>query len=168
MSRRRFRSAWRTYVFPVAALLAAQAAFCDADGDSLSLSRLKKMSLEELMDIEVTLVSRHSEKLGEAPSAVQVITQEDIRRSGAATLPEALRLAPNLQVAQVDGREWAISARGFNNTAANKLLVMIDGRTVYTPLYSGVFWDAQYVLLEDVERIEVISGPGARYGAAMP
>src|SRR5690606_16913150 len=112
------------------------------------------------MDIEVTLVSRHPEKLSSAASAVQVITGEDIRRSGAATLPEALRLAPNLQVAQVNGREWAINARGFNSTAANKLLVMIDGRTVYTPLYSGVFWDAQHVLLEDVERIEVVSGPG--------
>jgi iron complex outermembrane receptor protein len=122
---------------------------------------MKRMSLEELMDIEVTLVSMHPEKLSEAASAVQVITREDIRRSGAATLPEALRLASNLQVAQVDAKEWAISARGFNGVAANKLLVMIDGRTVYTPLYSGVFWDAQHVLLEDIDRIEVISGPGA-------
>ncbi|MDB5047105.1 MAG: TonB-dependent receptor [Fibrobacteres bacterium] len=137
----------------------ASGAFCQTD-DSLLPGKLKKMSLEELMDIEVTLVSRHSEKLSEAASAVQVITQEEIRRSGATTLPDALRLASNLQVAQVSSREWAISARGFNSTAANKLLVMIDGRTVYTPLYSGVFWDAQEVLLEDVDRIEVISGPG--------
>lgn len=126
----------------------------------LSPDVLKQMSLEELMDIEVTLVSKHSEKLSAAPSAVQVITRDEILRSGAMSLPEALKLASNLQVAQLDGKEWVIGARGFNNTAANKLLVMIDGRTVYTPLYSGVFWESQHVLLEDVERIEVVSGPG--------
>jgi iron complex outermembrane recepter protein len=126
-----------------------------------SPSALKKLSLEELMDIEVTSVSKRPEKLSETASAIQVITGEDIRRSGASSIPEALRLASNLEVAQVDSRQWAISARGFNSTAANKLLVMIDGRTVYTPLYSGVFWDVQDVLLEDVDRIEVISGPGA-------
>jgi iron complex outermembrane receptor protein len=130
------------------------------DGFSLSSSQLKKLSLEELMDIEIISVSKRPESLSEAASAVQVITQEDIRRSGATSLPEALRLASNLQVAQLNAREWAISARGFNATFANKLLVMIDGRTVYTPLYSGVFWDAQHVLLEDVDRIEVVSGPG--------
>src|SRR5436190_4908090 len=122
---------------------------------------LKKLSLEELLNIEVTSVSRRPEKLSETASAIQVITQEDIRRSGATSLPEALRLASNLQVAQADARQWAISARGFNNTLANKLLVMIDGRAVYTPLYAGVFWEVQNVLLEDVDRIEVISGPGA-------
>jgi len=130
------------------------------DASSLSTGDLKKLSLEELMDIEITSVSKRPENLSEAASAIQVITQEDIRRSGATSLPEALRLASNLQVAQLNTREWAISARGFNATFANKLLVMIDGRTVYTPLYSGVFWDAQHVLLEDVDRIEVISGPG--------
>ncbi|TMP97944.1 MAG: TonB-dependent receptor [Verrucomicrobia bacterium] len=121
---------------------------------------LKKLSLEELLNIEVTSVSRRPEKLSETASAIQVITQEDIRRSGATSLPEALRLASNLQVAQADARQWAISARGFNNTLANKLLVMIDGRAVYTPLYAGVFWEVQNVLLEDVDRIEVVSGPG--------
>jgi iron complex outermembrane recepter protein len=124
-------------------------------------SVLKKMSVEELTDIEVTSVSKRPEKLSETASAIQVITPEDIRRSGATSLPEALRLASNLEVAQVDSRQWAISARGFNNTTANKLLVLIDGRTVYTPLFSGVFWDVQDTLLEDIERIEVISGPGA-------
>src|SRR5437867_4889735 len=123
-------------------------------------SQLKKLSLEELLNIEVTSVSRRPEKLSETASAIQVITQEDIHRSGATSLPEALRLASNLQVAQVDSRQWAISARGFNNTLANKLLVMIDGRAVYTPLYAGVFWEVQNVLLEDVDRIEVVSGPG--------
>jgi iron complex outermembrane recepter protein len=124
---------------------------------------LKKMTLEELMEIEITLVSRKPEKLTEAASAVQVITREDIRRSGAATLADALRLASNLQVAQLNAGTFAISSRGFNstsNTLPNKLLVMIDGRTVYTPLYAGVFWEVQQVILEDVDRIEVVSGPG--------
>lgn len=121
---------------------------------------LKKLSIEELLDIEVTSVSGRSEKLSEAASAIQVITQDEIRRSGATSLPEALRLASNLEVAQIDSHQWAISARGFNSTTSNKLLVLIDGRTVYTPLYAGVFWDMQDTLLEDIERIEVISGPG--------
>jgi iron complex outermembrane receptor protein len=126
-----------------------------------SPAALKTLSVEELMDVEVTSVSKRAEPLSHAASAIQVITQEDIRRSGATSLPEALRLASNLQVAQVDSRQWAISARGFNSTTANKLLVLIDGRTVYTPLYSGVFWDVQDVPLADIDRIEVISGPGA-------
>ena len=122
---------------------------------------LKKLSVEELMNIEVTSVSRRPERLSDAASAIQVITAEDIRRSGATSLPAALRLASNLEVAQIDARQWAISARGFNSTTANKLLVLIDGRTVYTPLSAGVFWDVQDTLLEDIDRIEVISGPGA-------
>ena len=121
---------------------------------------LKKMSLEELMNIQVTSVSKHPENLEQSASAIQVITQEDIRNSGAKTVAEALRLAPNLQVAQVNSSQWAISARGFDNVLSNKLLVLIDGRTVYTPLYAGVFWDVQNLLPEDIERIEVISGPG--------
>src|SRR5947207_11861176 len=131
-----------------------------------SPTELKRLSLEDLMNLEVTTVSRQAEKLTEAPSAIQVITQEEIRRSGATSIPEALRLAPNLQVAQVDSRQWVISSRGFNNTAANKLLVLIDDRTVYTPLFAGVFWDVQDTLLQDIDRIEVISGPGgALWGA---
>src|ERR1700739_1594837 len=122
---------------------------------------LKKLSVEELMNVEVTSVSKRPERLFETASAIQVITREDIRRSGAESIPEALRLASNLEVAQMYAREWAISPRGFNNTTSNKLLVMIDGRTVYTPLYAGVFWDVQDTVLEDIERIEVISGPGA-------
>ena len=120
----------------------------------------KKLSLEELMDIEVISVSKQPEKLSETPSAIQVVTGEDIRRSGATSIPEALRLADNLHVAQKNSHDWAISARGFNTDLANKMLVMIDGRTVYTPLFSGVFWDRQDYLLEDIDRIEVISGPG--------
>ncbi|MBL7700456.1 MAG: TonB-dependent receptor [Chitinophagaceae bacterium] len=125
-----------------------------------SASSLKRLSLEELMNIEVTSVSKKPERLNEAPSAIQVITSDDIRQSGVTTLPEALRLAANLQVAKVNASQWAISARGFNNVLADKLLVMIDGRTVYTPLYAGVYWDVQNVMLEDVDRIEVVSGPG--------
>jgi len=123
-------------------------------------SALKNLSLEELMDIEVTSVSKHPEKLSETASAIQVITAKDIRRSGASSIPEALRLADNLDVAQVNSHDWAITARGFNTSLANKLLVLIDGRTVYTPLFSGVFWERQDYLLADIDRIEVISGPG--------
>src|SRR3989441_11661161 len=128
---------------------------------SLSADSLKKLSIEQLMNVEVTSVSKRPERLTQVASAIQVITQDDIRRSGVTSLPEALRLATNLQVAQVDSRQWAISARGFSSTTANKMLVLIDGRTVYTPLFSGVFWDVQDTLLEDVDRIEVISGAGA-------
>jgi iron complex outermembrane recepter protein len=122
---------------------------------------LADLSLEELANIQVTSVSGRAERLADAPASIYVISAEDIRRSGATSLPEALRLAPNLQVARIDASQYAISARGFNNSIGNKLLVLIDGRTVYTPFFSGVFWDQQDVLLEDVERIEVISGPGA-------
>src|SRR6266702_797278 len=137
----------------------------EAEGSS-TIGELKQLNVEDLMNVKVTSVSRHPEKLLAAASAIQVITQEDIRRSGATSIPEALRLADNLQVAQKNSHDWAISARGFNTELANKLLVMIDGRTVYTPLYSGVFWDVQDYLLEDIDRIEVISGPGgALWGA---
>ncbi len=139
----------------------AEPGFAQQPDSSASAEALKKLSIEQLMNLEVTSVSRRPERLAQAASAIQVITQQDIRRSGASSLPEALRLATNLQVAQVNSRDWAISARGFNSTTANKLLVLIDGRTVYTPLYSGVFWDVQDVPLGDVDRIEVISGPGA-------
>ncbi|WP_198320863.1 TonB-dependent receptor plug domain-containing protein [Azohydromonas aeria] len=122
--------------------------------------RLSELSLEELGDIEVTSVSRRAERLSEAPAAVFVISAEDIRRSGATSLPEALRLAPNLQVARISAAFHAVGSRGFNSNTANKLLVLIDGRSVYTPLFGGVFWDAQQLPLEDIERIEVISGPG--------
>lgn len=124
------------------------------------VEKLKALSLEELLEVEVTSVSKRKEKLTETASAIQVISSQDIRRSGATSVPEALRLLTNLQVAQVNASQWAISARGFNNVLANKLLVLIDGRVVYTPMYAGVFWDVQNLLLEDIDRIEVISGPG--------
>src|SRR5437763_8386467 len=138
-----------------------RAGFAQQPDSSLSAEALKKLSIEQLMNLQVTSVSKRPERLSQTASAIQVITQEDIRRSGASSLAEALRLAANLQVSQVDARQWAISARGFNSTTANKLLVLIDGRTVYTPLFSGVFWDAQDVSLSEIDRIEVISGPGA-------
>ena len=122
---------------------------------------LTALSLEELMDLEVTTVSRKEQSLFESPAAVYVITREYIRRAGFTSIAEALRLAPGLQVARIDANKWAITARGFNGRFANKLLVLIDGRIVYTSLFSGVFWEAQDILLEDVERIEVIRGPGA-------
>jgi iron complex outermembrane receptor protein len=122
---------------------------------------LSQLSLEQLGSIVVTSVSRRRERLADVASSIFVISAQDIRRSGATTIGEALRLAPNLNVARADTPQYAISARGFNNVLANKMLVLIDGRAVYSPLFSGVFWEAQDVMLEDVDRIEVISGPGA-------
>src|SRR6266403_112060 len=140
---------------------------CGADFPSAAAEpdagSLADLSLEELSNVEITSVSKRAERLSDAAASVFVITADDIRRSGVSRLTEALRLAPNLQVAQISAPSYAIGARGLNGAGAgsNKLLVMIDGRSVYTPLFSGVFWDAQDVMLEDVERIEVISGPGA-------
>jgi len=136
-------------------------AFIPGHAAEMRVADLADLSLEQLANIEVMSVSRQAERLADAPASIYVITNEDIRRAGVTSLPEALRLAPNLQVARSSASGYAISARGFNSTTANKLLVLIDGRSVYTPLFSGVFWDAQDVMLEDVERIEVISGPGA-------
>ncbi len=119
------------------------------------------MSVEDLMNLQVTSVSKRAQKVADAAAAVFVITQEDIKRSGARNIPETLRMVPGLEVARLDENKWAISSRGFNGRFANKLLVLIDGRSVYTPLFSGVYWDVQDVPLEDVERIEVIRGPGA-------
>jgi iron complex outermembrane receptor protein len=141
--------------------LALGATHAHAEALASASKDLGDLSLEELANIQVTSVSRRPESLSDAASSIFVITGTDIHRAGATTLPEALRLAPNLQVARVDARNYAVTARGFNNAFENKLLVLIDGRTVYSPLFSGVFWDVQDVVLEDVERIEVISGPGA-------
>lgn len=141
-------------------------AFPQAQDSLFSFSLLKKMSLEELMNIEVTSVSMRPEKLTEVASAIQVLTGEDIHRSGIIRLPEALRLAPNLQVAQANSHDWSITSRGFSGLPttggllSNKLLAMIDGRSVYSPLFGGVYWDVQNIMLEDVDRIEVVSGPG--------
>jgi len=121
---------------------------------------LTDMSLEELMNVEVTSVSKRSQAKTRAAAAITVITNEDIRRGGFTTVPEVLRIVPGVQVAQINANVWAISARGNNQEFANKLLVLIDGRSVYTPLFGGVYWDIQDYPLEDIERIEVIRGPG--------
>jgi len=121
---------------------------------------LFEMSLEELMEVKVTTVSKKEDTLFETPASITVISSEDIRRSGHQSIPEVLRMVPGIHVAKIDSNKWAITARGFNSLYAEKLLVMIDGRTVFTPLYSGVYWDVQDLMLEDVERIEVVRGPG--------
>lgn len=126
-----------------------------------TIDMLRDMSLEELGNIEFTSVSKRPQRMSQVPAAIEVITRDDIRRSGATSLPEALRLAGGLELAQINAAQWAISARGFNAPLSNKMLVLIDGRTVYSPLFSGVFWELQDVMLEDVDRIEVIRGPGA-------
>src|SRR6266852_234811 len=153
------RVRWRNAL--VLSVLLASAAAPAFSAEPPRSGDIADLSIEELGNIQITSVSKHAERLADAAASIFVITGEDIRRSGATRLPEALRLAPNLEVARASASSYAISARGFNNTIDNKLLVLIDGRTVYTPLFSGVFWDAQDVMLEDVERIEVISGPGA-------
>jgi len=122
---------------------------------------LADLSIEQLMEIPVYSVSKKMEKMTESSAATYVITAEEIARAGYTSIAEALRVVPGIQVARVDANKWAISARGFNGIFANKLLVLIDGRSVYTPLFSGVFWESQDVILEDISRIEVIRGPGA-------
>src|SRR5690606_2330317 len=119
------------------------------------------LTLEDLANIEVTTVSRQSEKLLDAASAIEVISDDAIRRFGAVTIPEALKIATGLEVARYEVRTWGISARGFNTSTANKMQVMMDGRLLYTPLYSGIFWDAQNTFMDDIDRIEVVRGPGA-------
>ena len=139
-------------------LLIALTAAAHAQEFSIDLAEL---SLEELMDVEVFTVSRKEGKLSESAAAVFVLTAEDVRQTGATSIPEALRMVPGMEVARIDASKWAVSSRGFNDVFANKLLVLIDGRSVYSPLFSGVLWDTQDVSFEDMERIEVIRGPGA-------
>lgn len=133
--------------------------YSNADQDSTNA--LMDMSIEELMNIEITTVSRRSQKISEVASAAFVITQDDIRRSGATSIPEALRMAPGVQVARMGTDKWAISIRGFNGRLANKLQVLVDGRSVYNPLMAGVQWEQLDTLMEDIDRIEVIRGPSA-------
>ena len=121
---------------------------------------LKQLSLEQLGNVEVTTASKQPEQVWRTPAAIYVITQEDIRRSGATSIPEVLRLAPGLEVARTDSDHWAVGARGFGGQFSKSLLVLIDGRSVYSPLFAGVYWQVQDTLLEDIERIEVIRGPG--------
>ena len=147
---------------PIGALLLAGAIAGPAAAAQASPEAdLNGLSIEDLANIDISSVSKTDQPLSDAPAAVFVITREDIRRSGSASIAEALRLAPNLQVARITASHYAISARGFNSSAADKLLVLVDGRSVYATFFSGVFWDVQDVPLDDIERIEVISGPGA-------
>ncbi len=125
------------------------------------LPPLKQMSLEQLLEVDVSLPLREPAPARTAPAAVSVLTGEDLRRSGAVTLPEALRYAPGLFVGRYSASSWVITSRGFGGTTANKLLVMRDGRTVYSPLFSGVFWEVQDAILDDIERVEITRGPGA-------
>ncbi len=150
------RSAGRTMLAGFAAVLLAA-----NSGAQQSVPDVTTLSVEDLMNMQVTSVSKRTQKVADAAAAVFVITQEDIRRSGATSIPEALRLVPGLEVARIDENKWAIASRGFNGRFDNKLLVLIDGRSVYTPLFSGVYWNVQDVMLEDIDRIEVIRGPGA-------
>jgi iron complex outermembrane receptor protein len=131
-----------------------------AEATDSEVDNIASMSLEELMNYKVYSASKRPEKLSEIPAAAYVITSEDIAKAGVNSIPEALRLAPGVQVARSNAHTWAISIRGFNRQFSNKLLVLIDGRTVYTPLFSGVYWDVQDYILEDIDRIEVIRGPG--------
>ena len=121
---------------------------------------LKNLSLEELSQIEVTTPSKQPTSAFKTAAAVYVITGEDIRRSGATSIPEALRMAPGVEVARIDGSKWAIGIRGFGSRLTRSVLVLIDGRTVYTPLLDGTYWEVQDTMMEDVDRIEVIRGPG--------
>jgi iron complex outermembrane recepter protein len=143
------------------AVLGALALFAGAAAAQPAASRAyADLSLEELTNVVVTSVSRRPESLADAAASVHVLTGDDLRRAGVTTLPEALRLVPTLQVAALNASQYSITARGFGSSIANKLLVMIDGRTIYSPLFSGVFWEAQDVLVDDVDQIEVVSGPG--------
>lgn len=156
-SRRRRRV--RHAAIPPILLSFASAIFL-ASAVNAAAKDLASLSIEDLMEIEVTSPSKRAEPLAQVSAAIYVITEDEIRRSGMTSIPELLRLVPGLHVAQIDSSRWAVTSRGFNSQFANKLLVLIDGRTVYTHLFSGVFWDVQDVMLEDIERIEVVRGPG--------
>ena len=135
-------------------MTAASAQQLDADHS------LKQLSLEQLGDITVTTVSKAPEKIQVTPAAVYVLTQEDIRRSGATNIPDVLRLVPGVEIARIDSNQWSVGIRGFGSAFSRSVLVLIDGRNVYTPLFAGVYWDVQNLMLEDIERIEIIRGPG--------
>jgi iron complex outermembrane receptor protein len=162
---RRMRRGWRrpvrTLGLVLGAVLIATHGWAGQQTAGAPVGGLAELGLEALMNIEVTSASKRPQPLSEVSAALFVVTQEDIRRSGATSVPEVLRLVPGMQVARIDSNKWAISSRGFSGRFADKLLVLMDGRSLYTPLFSGVFWDVQDTLMEDIDRIEVIRGPGA-------
>jgi iron complex outermembrane receptor protein len=141
----------------VAAALGSDA----AGAEELPLDRLTELSIEQLLDVQVMSVSRRAQRLADSAAAVFVITAEDLRRSGVTSIPDALRMVPGLHVARVDSNKWAVGSRGLGGRFATNLLVLMDGRSVYTPSFSGVYWEVQDTLIEDIARIEVIRGPGA-------
>src|SRR5688500_10022906 len=156
----------RSWFSVLAVILVAGSAVDAQEPDPQLAQSLKRLSIDELTQLDITIASRRLEPLAHVASAVSVIRGEDIRRAGIANLAEALRLADGIEVARADNGTWAISARGFNISTANKLLVLIDGRTVYSPLFAGTFWSVQDVPLLNIDRIEVIRGPGgAVWGA---
>ena len=148
------------------ALLTFALAARAADTDSSPTKSLADLSPEELIEIEVSSAARKDQKLLQVAAAAYVITADEILRSGATTIPDVLRVVPGIQVAQIDCNTWAVTARGFNGRGANKILVLIDGRSIYNALYSGTFWDQNQVPLSDIERIEVIRGPGGNMWGA--
>ncbi len=150
--------AFRTLV-PLFVLL-VQLAFLAGETPSFAKEGYFDMSLEQLMKVEVTSASKHEQSLTDTAAAVFVITQDDLRRSGVLTIPEALRMVPGVQVSRINADNWAVSIRGFNGEFANKLLVLIDGRSIYSPVSSGVYWDEHNIPIDEIERIEVIRGPG--------
>ena len=150
-----FLSFWLLPSFGISALAASAEKSSD-----LSIEDLENMDFDTLMNIKIQSVSKKEESLSDAAAAVFVITQEDIRRSNATAIPELFRMVPGMQVAQIDSNKWAVTSRGSNSRFANKLLVLIDGRSIYTAYFSGVFWDEHNLVLEDIERIEIIRGPG--------
>src|SRR5580693_4287416 len=134
--------------------------FADPQEEQANPAPLRQLSLAELGNVEVTSASKEPEEIWKTPAAIYVLTQDDIRRSGATSIPEMLRLVPGVEVARINSNEWSVGIRGFGSSFSKSVLVLIDGRSVYTPLFAGVYWDVQNVMLEDVERIEVIRGPG--------
>src|SRR3954471_11635762 len=153
------RRLWVTLALGIAFVLSTVPP-CVHASEASSTQDLKRLSLEELSNIEVTTLSREPEKAAQVPSAIYVITGDDIRRSGATTIAEALRLAPGVEVARIDSDKWSIGIRGFGSRLSRSVLVLIDGRTVYTTLLAGTYWEVQDTLMDDIERIEVIRGPG--------
>src|SRR5882762_5333778 len=144
-------------------VVTAPANLCRADAgqrNQESPGQLKKLSLEQLGGLEITTASKEPVTVARTPAAIYVLTEEDIRQSGATSIPEVLRLAPGVEVARIDSDKWSIGVRGFGSRLSRSVLVLIDGRTVYTPLFAGVYWEVQDTLLSDIDRIEVIRGPG--------
>jgi len=136
-------------IYAVVSLSSAQAA-----------EDLTRLSLEELMNVEIKSVAKKPRRVSDSAAAVHVITKDDTRRYTATSIPELLRNILSLNVARIDSNKWAISSRGFNGLYSNKLLVLIDDRSIYTPFFSGAFWDVQDTFIDDIERIEVVRGPG--------